>query len=242
MGRHKAGVMRELQGMKQVQQSRYLGLPLVIGRSKRQTFDFIKQKTIDRLKGWKEKLLSQAGKEVLLKSVIMALPIYVMSCCMLPKDLCRKISSEMAKFWWGQREKEHRIHLLSWGRLADGKAERGLGFRELHEFNLVLLAKQLWRILTRPNLLMSKVTRARYFKGTSIWAMKSQSTDSWYWRSLLKARELLEEGIRKRVGDGKSIDIWEDRWLPNTENGKVKTQRAEGVAVQWVSELIKDGQ
>ena len=80
--------------------------------------------------------------------------------------------------------------------------------------------------------------RARYFKGISIWAMKSQSTDSWYWRSLLKARELLEEGIKKRVGDGKSIDIWKDRWLPNSGNGKVKTQRAEGVAVQWVSCLF----
>ena len=51
MSRHKAGVMRELQGMKQVQQSRDLGLPLVIGRSKRQTFDFIKQKTVGRLQG-----------------------------------------------------------------------------------------------------------------------------------------------------------------------------------------------
>ncbi|XP_071912962.1 uncharacterized protein [Coffea arabica] len=207
--RYKAGVLRELQGMKEAQQSRYLGLPLVIGRSKRQTFDFVKQKTLGRLEGWKEKLLSQAGKEVLLKSVIMALPIYVMSCCILPKDLCRQISSGMAKFWWGQKEKKHRIHWLSWGRLADGKEEGGLGFRELHEFNLALLAKQLWRILTRPNLLMSKVMRARYFKGISIWAMKSQSTDSW--------------------------------WLPNSGNGKVKTPRAEGVAVQWLSELIKDG-
>ncbi|XP_071906135.1 uncharacterized protein [Coffea arabica] len=71
--------------------------------------------------------------------------------------------------------------------------------------------------------------------------MKCHGTDSWYWRSLLRARELLEEGVRKRVGNGKSIDIWEDRWLPDTEGGGVKTPRTEGVAVQRVSDLINDG-
>lgn len=49
------GVLAELQGMRQVLQSTYLGLPLVIGRSKRQVFDFIRQKATARLTGWKEK-------------------------------------------------------------------------------------------------------------------------------------------------------------------------------------------
>ncbi|XP_027152203.1 uncharacterized protein LOC113752281 [Coffea eugenioides] len=212
--RQREGVMRELQGIKQVLQSKYLGLPLVIRRSKRQVFDFIRQKTIARLKGWKQKLLSQAGKEVLLKSVIMALPTYVMSCCLLPKVLYKKICSKMAKYWWGQKENEHKVHWLSWGRMTEVKAEGGLGFQELHEFNLALLAKQLWRILTKPNLVVSKI---------------------------MKAKKLLEEGIRKQVGDGKSINIWEDRWLPETEDGRVKTRNVEGIEVQGVSKLIKDG-
>ena len=43
-------VIAELQGMRQVLQSKYLGLSLAIGRSKRQMFDFIRKKTIARLK------------------------------------------------------------------------------------------------------------------------------------------------------------------------------------------------
>ena len=119
------GVMRELQGMRRVVQSKYLGLPLVIGRSKRQVLDFIRQKTIARLKGWKEQLLSPAGKEVLLKAVIMALPTYVMSACLLPKALCKEICSEMARYWWGQKGDENRIHWLSWGKLTEIKAVGG---------------------------------------------------------------------------------------------------------------------
>ena len=74
-------------------------------------------------------------------------------------------------------------------------------------------------MLTRPNLLMSKVKKARYLKGTSIWKMKSNGTDSWCWKSLLRARELLKVRMRKRVEDAKSINIWENRRLPDIENG-----------------------
>ncbi|XP_027102977.1 uncharacterized protein [Coffea arabica] len=239
--RLKEGVMRKLQGMRLAQHSKYLGLPLPIGRSKRQAVEFIRNKAMERLHEWKEQLLSQARKEVLLKSVIMALPTYIMSCCLLPKDLCKKICSEMAKFWWGQKGDEQKIHWLSWGKLSEVKAERGLGFRDLHEYNLALSAKQLWRILTRPNLLMSKVIKARYFKGVSLWKMESNGTDSWCWKSLLRAMGILEAGLRKRVGDGQSISIWDDRWLPNSEDGRVKTQRREEVGVFRVSDLIQEG-
>lgn len=84
--------------MKYVKQSRYLGLPLVIGRSKRQVFNYIKERVISRMGGWKEKFLNQARKEVMLKSVILALPTYAMSYCKLPKALCKDICREMARF------------------------------------------------------------------------------------------------------------------------------------------------
>jgi hypothetical protein len=48
---------------------KYLGLPAMVGRSKLKTFDAIKSRVQRRLDGWKEKLLSQAGKEILLKAV-----------------------------------------------------------------------------------------------------------------------------------------------------------------------------
>ena len=46
--------------------------------------------------------------------------------------------------------------------------EGGLGFKDLEAFNKALLGKQIWRILTKPNLLISKVLRAKYFPNDSI--------------------------------------------------------------------------
>ncbi|GAA0166078.1 hypothetical protein LIER_40115 [Lithospermum erythrorhizon] len=56
--------------MKEVaDQRKYLGLPSQIGRTKKEVFRYIRLRIEERTKGWKGKLLSQAGKKVLLKSI-----------------------------------------------------------------------------------------------------------------------------------------------------------------------------
>jgi hypothetical protein len=55
---------------------KHLGLPALIGRSRISTFNGIKGRIWNRINRWKEKFLSHAEKEVLLKSVIQAIPTY----------------------------------------------------------------------------------------------------------------------------------------------------------------------
>jgi hypothetical protein len=65
----------------------YLGLPALIGRSRMSSFKAIKGKIWEHMNGWKEKFLSQARKEILLKAVIQAVPTYTMSVFKLPKTM-----------------------------------------------------------------------------------------------------------------------------------------------------------
>nr|XP_027091826.1 uncharacterized protein LOC113712542 [Coffea arabica] len=77
----------------------------------------------------------------------------------------------------------------------------------------------------RPDLLMSRTMKARYFSGKFVWEIGQKGIDSWCRKSLLIARGMLEEGMRIRVGDGDQIKVWEDRWLPNNKDGRIRSKR-----------------
>jgi hypothetical protein len=121
---------------------KYLGLPAMIGRSKRAIFNGLKEGIIQRLQGWKERYLSKAGQEVLIKVVAQAIPTYAMNCFHLPKIWCDEITSLIARYWWGQKGDERKLHWMKWDKLCTSKEDGGLGFRNLFLFNSSLLAKQ----------------------------------------------------------------------------------------------------
>jgi hypothetical protein len=88
----------------------YLGLPSIIGKSKIQSFNSIKESVQQRLNNWKVKFLSQAGKEILLKVVVQAILTYCMSVFLLPIVLSKELNRLMQNFWWGHMSKETKIH------------------------------------------------------------------------------------------------------------------------------------
>ena len=62
------------------------------------------------------------------KAVAQAIPTYNMSCFQLPKGLCEEIEGLMRRFWWGQRQQENRIALVSWKSMCKSRLNGGMGF------------------------------------------------------------------------------------------------------------------
>ena len=89
---------------------KYLGLPMVGGKSKVSTFREVQEWVTKKVMGWKEKNISKAGREVLIKTVAQAIPTYSMSMFKIPKRICDDINSVLAKYWWGQTRDEKKIH------------------------------------------------------------------------------------------------------------------------------------
>lgn len=89
---------------------RSLDLLVFVGRSKMQTFAYVKDRVWKKLQGWRGSLLSSAGKEILVKTVAQAVPIYTMQCFLLPKTLCEELNAIIANFWWGGDQHRRRIH------------------------------------------------------------------------------------------------------------------------------------
>ncbi|CAN1225604.1 Uncharacterized mitochondrial protein AtMg00310 [Linum perenne] len=120
----------------------------------------------------------------------------------------------MAKFWWGQVGTSKKQHWISWSRLSLPKHLGGLDFKDLILFNQALLAKQCWRILQNPDLLLSRVLQAKYFEGRIILQACAGSRPSHGFRSLLHGLELLKIGIRWQIGSGFVLHPLQINWIP----------------------------
>ena len=151
----KVEVLEVMGPMKDLKPYKYLRLPSIIGRSKTDVFAKVKERVARKLSGWKEKLLSMGGRKILIKAVVQAIPTYTTNCFLLPKSLYDEIEGMMRRFWWGQREQESRITRINWKKLCKSKLEGGMGFRNLPTFNLTMLVKQGWRLLSNPQSLIA---------------------------------------------------------------------------------------
>ena len=97
---------------------KYLGLPMVGGKSKVNTFWELREKISKRVMGWKEKYISKAGREILIKTVTQAIPTYTMGIFKIPKTLCDTINSTLAKYWWRQIKEARKINWINWAKFA----------------------------------------------------------------------------------------------------------------------------
>nr|XP_025661966.1 uncharacterized protein LOC112757626 [Arachis hypogaea] len=91
-------------------QDKYLGLPSIVHRSKKETFAFIKEKVAKKLLHWKKSFLSASGREVLIKAVDSAIPIYTLGCFKLPDTLLDELHRMMMQFWWDRNRMKRRCN------------------------------------------------------------------------------------------------------------------------------------
>ena len=80
----------------------YLGLLTLVGQAKYRTFAYPKERVWKILQGWKGRMLSHTGKEVLIKVVTQSIPTYTIGVFLLPAKLCNELDALCARFWWGQ--------------------------------------------------------------------------------------------------------------------------------------------
>ena len=96
-----------------------------------------------------------------------------------------------------------------------------MGFHDLRSFNLTMLAKQGWRLLQDQESILFQCLKARYFPHCHFLdAMESQKC-SYTWKSIMVAIPVLKQGCCWRVGDGSSIRVKQDKWIPNCPSNRV---------------------
>ena len=91
--------LRDLLGIQNLGGMRsYLGLPESLGGSKVQVFGFVQDRLNNKVNGWTFRFFTKGGKEVIIKSVVTALPNHVMYVYRLPKTTVKKLTGDVAQF------------------------------------------------------------------------------------------------------------------------------------------------
>ena len=124
--------------------------------------------------------------------------------------------------------------------MCKSKLHNGMGFRDLQAFNLAMLAKQGWQILTNPDFLVAQVYRARHFPCDDILNSKKGCSPSYAWWSIHNSLKVIQKGTRWGVGNGRKIHIWEDKRLPTPTTFKVISPPSDFVDFPMVSSLVND--
>ena len=85
---------------------------------------------------------------------------------------------------------------ISWDKLCTPKSQGGMGFKQLKQFNLALLAKQGWWLQMGGESLLYRVFKAKYFPNCDFIQAKMGSNPLYAWRSILAAQQIVEKWIR----------------------------------------------
>lgn len=173
---------------------KYLGLPLHYRNVKRIEVQPLIDKIRKRLAGWKGRLLSKAGRETLVKSVLSAQPIYHLTVFPAQKWLLRHIDKIRRSFLWKGEEPEFCSGghcLVNWSVTCLPKNKGGLGILDLERFARALRLRWLW------------------FR----WRCKDKA---WTGLQLPCDRtdvDLFHASTTVTIGDGKLADFWRSSWI-----------------------------
>lgn len=87
----------------------------------------------------------------------------------------------MNKFWWRNSKTNKGIHWCKWQDMCITKAKGGMDFKDLSKFNLALLAKQGWKIITQWNCLFARVMKPKYIPKGDFMSAGLGSYPSYTW-------------------------------------------------------------
>lgn len=196
----------------EAESGKYLGAPISTSRG---SFDFLIEKFSSKLTMWKSRVLSQAGRVVVIKSVLQSLPIYYMATCQILAKVLNQLSGIIRRFYWGALDKSRYLAYISWEKIMLPKNLGGLAIRDMGSVNQALLLKSLWHLAKGEELQWVKLVKAKYTPNSKVWLTKRTYKCTNFWRGIMNLRGKLGEMVFWNIGDGRGVCAFGEPWFLN---------------------------
>lgn len=199
-----------------------MGCPLYKGRPRSSLFATVLDKLQIKLEGWKGKLLSSGAKLILIKSILMSMPSYLISLIVPNKETIKMMNKIMSDFLWHNNKGDHRLHWASWKKICMPTEDGGQGIRHIDDISNTSVLKLWWRFRNQ-NLLWAKYMIAKYYRNCHPIEATISASSSRVWKNMLHYKDKAEEYMHWTLGND-LISVHKDCWLINIINGPSNVQ------------------
>eukprot|EP00253_Pinus_taeda_P034761 PITA_34761 len=205
----------------------YLGLPITIGINKRSLWTGIISKIKTKITGLGGHWLTKAGKLILIKSVLSALPIYQAAFLLAPKSVTDQISKNFREFLWkGGKGNQNKFHLVKWDVVKRPFSEGGLQIRDPALTNRALGGKIIWKLFKEPNHPVSKMLKTKHAHNIHLRNIQTAHPNqcSQAWKLCSKTTSFFMRSVYRIPRSGRSTNLWQDRIMncePLAENEEI---------------------
>jgi hypothetical protein len=203
---------------------KFLGIPVGANPRRRATWKPIVENMEKRLTNWRSRHLSYGGRITLINSVLSSLPLYFFSFFKAPRCILLSLVRIQRNFLWGGGVEAKKLCWVKWDHICLPKAKGGLGVKNLEMFNLALLSKWKWRLLTDADSLWSDLLSYRYGHFPTLLlggGSNHHSTQhSIWWKDIINngiglSEDWFRSNVSCCVGDGRNIGFWKFKWYGN---------------------------
>ena len=193
---------------------RYLGFPIIHKGRVGSAFKFILDKVQSKLTGWKTKLLSRAGRLVLVKSAVAPIADYYMQCHSIPIKVYDSIDKMTREFIWGSTEEKRKMHMIKWNTITLPKELGGLGLSSMKYRNQAMLATLCWRLAREEGMPWARMLQAKYLWPSRMTEEGRKLPCFRIWAACKKGGPIYVKGLRWTIKSGDLVNMWMDFWLP----------------------------
>lgn len=191
----------------------YLGLPLGLCKPTVEQCLPLVKRIANKLLGLLA-FMTQAGRLLLVKSILASLLIFFMCCLDLPETIKKQINKYLRHCLWRSPDlADHRPAMVAWSIFCRPKEQGGLGICNISVQNKALLLKNLHKFFNRHNIPWVNLIWETYYANGQL--PSEHMLASFWWKANLKLVDMYKSMARCNIGDGKSVYLWTDLWHSN---------------------------
>ncbi|KAM6552851.1 hypothetical protein CsatB_013613 [Cannabis sativa] len=168
---------------------KYLGVPICSKRISQNECNILVDKMTARIKIWSTKHISFAGRAIFINSVLLTIHTYWSQILVLPKKVIVEIERICRSFLWKGSNSMTGAGAVAWEKVCHSKAEGGMGFLNISNWNKAALMKNIWTLATKKDNSWVKWIYSVYLNNGDCWSHKASIHISWYWRKLVEIKD-----------------------------------------------------